>query len=94
MIFYRTILDTGTSKDWSHLTTLVDAHDAAKSYPYTDYWAVRIEQIDVDTSRDGILDLLMGYDPTDSVCLIRRTWGITPRGGLVANLDDDTQEAA
>ena len=90
MHFYRVLFEgpAGVSaSDWSHHGVLLDAHNAAKGYAQRD--CVRIELIDVNTTKDGVLALLQGYSPADTYDNVKvlRTWGLTPRGGLreVAN---------
>jgi hypothetical protein len=84
MNFYRTLLgiDLTGAVDYSHHATLAEAHRAAKAY--SDRPNVRVEHIDVDTSKDGVLSLLQGYSATDGAypVFVLRAWGITPRGGL------------
>jgi hypothetical protein len=57
---------------------LKEAHEAAKGYqPYLrDY--TRIELVDVDTSKAGVLRILSG----DAQYTVLRTWCLTSRGGL------------
>lgn len=97
MIFYRTILQHGAlmPQDYSHHATLAEAHGAAKGYGKDSFPNVRVEMIDVDTSKDGILGLLRGYSIQDGTVRgvdanvrIVRAWDISTRGGL-AELDAD-----
>lgn len=88
MHVYRTILQHGAlaPQDYSHHATLAEAHKAAKSYDaLNDRNHVRIELLDIDTSKAGIIELLRGYSVADLADAKRivRAWGLSARGGLV-----------
>lgn len=86
MIFYRTLLTSPAESgavDWSHHATLDAAHTAAKNHSDSarKNGLLFVEKFDVDTSKDGILGLLMGYDVNDAEPVLT-CWQLTPRGGL------------
>jgi hypothetical protein len=77
--------------------TLIDAHKGAKQplnlsedTGFRRDW-VRIELVDVETSKDAVLAMLNGepffrYGPDEQARPIEKTlraWELTPRGGLV-----------
>ena len=81
MHFYRVILDrNGLDKDYSHHAKQSDAHEAARGYHPSDWYAVVVELIDVPVDKDGVLALLRGYSIDDFDPL--RMWVLTPRGAL------------
>ena len=82
MIFYRVLYEViGLPTNTTHHATLHDAHKASKTgYSKSERADVRIEQIDVDVSKAGVLSLLQGYSPEDFSAT--RTWALSPRGGL------------
>jgi hypothetical protein len=79
--FYRVLFDAPGGLDYSHHATLLEAHRAAQGYPRALRYCVLIELIDVPTDKAGILELLRGYSPTEEFPA-RRSWELTPRGGL------------
>jgi hypothetical protein len=83
MNFYRTILDSslgGPPQDYSHHTTLSEAHNAAKGYQSADRDRIFVELINVPTDKAGILSLLQGYALDDFKP--DRNWKLTRRGAL------------
>lgn len=85
MHFYRiTSFEGDSMPEWE--PTLAEAHARLKLKVGRD---ARIELIDVDTSKNGVLALLRGdmYSPMCATKGPLRTWALTPRGGLkeVAN---------
>jgi hypothetical protein len=100
MIFYRTILQHGAlaPQDFSHHATLAEAHAAAKGYDKVNARPhVRVEMIDVDTNKAGVLSLLRGYSVQDGstepgTVRVLRAWDLTDRGGLAEMSDADLRE--
>ncbi len=85
MHFYRVLYEGPADvspSDWSHHGTQAQAHTAAKGYGDRD--GVRVELIDVQSDKAGILSLLQGYSPADSCDNVKvlKTWKLTARGGL------------
>lgn len=83
MQFYRAILERtpgAAPTDYSHHTTLDEAHKAAKGYPDYDRPYVFVDMIDIPTDKAGVLDLLRGYQIQDVAP--KRNWRLTKRGGL------------
>lgn len=64
-------------KDW--LGTLQIAHEHAK-VRFGIRESARIELVDIDTSKDGVLTLLNTGEPKTRG--VMRTWALTSRGGL------------
>lgn len=86
MHFYRVLdIDADPAQglvDW--YPTMADAHRDAKRRFCTGHARsrCRIELVEIDTSKDGVLGLLRtGAPPCDSLPALR-TWGLTDRGGL------------
>lgn len=77
---YRTLNDGETVN--LYFGTRDDAHAHAKSIAFRNE-AFRIELVDVQSDKEGIVDMLNG----EPVVKLLRTWSITSRGGLkeVAN---------
>lgn len=84
MQFYRAIYETtpgAAPTDYSHHTTLADAHKAAKGYLQAlNHELIFVDMIDIPVDKAGVLDLLRGYRVQDLVP--KRNWRLTKRGGL------------
>ena len=83
MQFYRAILERtpgAAPTDYSHHTTLADAHTAAKGYQDYDWPYVFVDMIDIPVDKAGVLELLRGYSVQDVAP--KRNWRLTKRGGL------------
>lgn len=65
----------------SYFATLALAHEDAKEYGPQQFDEMRIELVQVDDSKAGVLALLNGDEPEEKDVL--RTWRLGPRGGLV-----------
>jgi len=80
MQVYRIIcVAPGVDQDPEYEGTCKDAHNRAKDRFLGMSQYARIELIDVDTTKDGILGLLSGrLEPK-----VISTWGLTRRGGLM-----------
>lgn len=69
----------------SYLGTMAEAHAEAKRR-FESYWSrnrARIDLFDVPTDKPGMLALLTGGDSYVRSLPVSRTWGLTPRSGLV-----------
>ncbi len=76
MQFYK-IVNRGYEKRPDYKCTLKEAHDSAKEAD--DAYEVRVELIDIDTSKATLCSILAGWGCTETVL---RTWKLTPRLGL------------
>ena len=77
MNIYRTV-DTGPNGSADAHATLGDAHANAKKFNTTSWHLIRIELLDVQTDKLGVV-ALMNHDP---ITKLLRTWCLTARGGL------------
>ena len=84
MHVYR-ILDIGRPADYVDLNTyagtLGEAHAKAKDVTNFDKTTLRVELIDVDTSKDSLIGLLNAPKSVEALAPLR-TWALTKRGGL------------
>lgn len=65
----------------AYLGTLALAHADAKEHGRNALPDIRIELVEVDTSKAGVLALLNGDEPEEAAVI--RTWRLGARGGLV-----------
>lgn len=90
MHFYRVLYErphAPQSRD--HRATLADAHEVAKTYPAEYRKHVRVELVDIQIDKAGVLALLQAIDNHEDGFAADpiRTWAVSDRGGLyeVAN---------
>lgn len=90
MNFYR-IVDTAQESRPDYRArfecTMAEAHDYAKSTPKVSWSDIRVELLDMDTSKESVCSVLNGQLPGTPISMCIRTWSLTPRGALaiVAN---------
>lgn len=66
--------------DFFYRGTLAEAHEVMRGFPKTNRDEARIELIDVEVDKEGVLKLLNQGDKAWHTLV--RTWLITERGGL------------
>lgn len=84
MHFYRTLYErAGTPDSRAHHATLAEAHNDAKAFRVEDRSYVRVELIDIQIDKAGVLALLQAIDRREGIAADPiRTWAVSDRGGL------------
>lgn len=79
MLFYRILADTLGIYPVTYSGTAAEAHACAKAIANRP--DVRVELVDIDTDKAGVLLLLNGDKGHNGV--IKQTWKLSPRGAMV-----------
>lgn len=80
MLFYRICSDSSPDEPLGWAGDFAGAKKLTYTFKHnTDLY---VDLVDIPTDKQGILSLLNTGPPTSRYLVVKRTWRVTPRGGL------------